>query len=715
MQTNAYTALSLLSGFGNGYRFAQAKQKEDEVKQGRNYILASLSICSQFLTLCTALKIINQSVPPYPGKLAVSVACQLTPILSLITAPLCGAVKSGHYKSFAKNCNQSLKDLSGSKNPLRYLRLPEKLRKCTVRVASILAEHTGNLIRIAMLASAVALIALGNAAFGGALLAAVAFQILDSRGFIPRRISLFMEIYMPIIMNVGILLSGIMIARVFAAISLLSSSPSFNRIFYHKIDSILRKKFPPHYFPGPSLKEIDAPLVEKKEMTFDEIQKILHSDPSDFTINPAHCNKPAIDLEKLPRDSNLNKYMTLFDSIDWKSKYNYLKYKLKDDDRFLDFLGEKFSGVDKKILSKEIDTYIQKLAAKEGMSTEKYAAKWTRKQMVMLIAKLKGNKRVKGLQQDLDESIQLSKVILAHLSSLDKQNGVIDDVLNKLRVGSKGEIKDPILKLKLSNHLTNQQVELKDESEETITLEEALLNLSTENQEKLKGALSALKVSNQIELEDALLKLAIEGGDYCGRGIKRAANELLWGILESSDLQASQEIENKPSGGVRSFEVKMLQALQNRRYKFIQNYYKNKLNQANVPNVIANDTHGFDTFSFFLTFGILPMTEYEQNSIGIQTLFTWEQLESYRQFFYQQYKLQLDDVVKDVGELHFGLYIRQIINENKLLNDEEKEKIIDQFTLFNDDRWQPDETLNRFHRLLFVRLGVLIPKGKPVS
>lgn len=700
---------SVLGGFSNGYLYAQAKHKEDEIKQGKNYILSSLSICPQFFVLCTALKMINEMVPPYPGKLAVKVACQLTPILSLITAPLCGLVKSGLYDPLAKGYNQEMKDPSWSKNVLSYIHLPENLSKRTVRAASFLAEYSGNILRVAVLASGVALIALGNAAFGGALLAAVAYQTCDSKGFIPRRISLFMEIYMPIIANIGMLLSGILIARVISAVCLVGYSPSINRFIHHKIDFFLRQKIP-HILEGPTLKEIDAPIIEKTEMTYDQIQKILDSNSSDFKINPAHCSKPAIDLDQLPCDSNFNKYLTLFDNIEWESKYNYLKLKLKDDDRFLDFLSEKYSQVDKKILSKNIDTYIKELAAKDKMSPEKYVASWTRKQMVMLVEMLKGKRRVKGLQQDLDESIQLSKTILSHFVSLDKQKGEIDGLIAKLIVDRKCQIKNPVLNLKLSHVLIQMNVELKDDEGTIISLEDALAKLSDANQAKLKQALAGIKASNQIELEDSLVKFAVEGGDYCGRGIKRAANELLWAILESSDLKAAQEIENKQSGdAVQSFEIKMLQALQNHRCKIVQNLYKSFSNHMNIPNVISQDTHGFDIYRLMLSLGIIPLSRYERNSMGLISMMYWEAFDIMRTHFYDKYKFELDKVVKDVGEIHFGMYIQQIINENKLLSEEEKEKLIDKFILFNDGKWQPEETLKRFHRLLFVRLGVLIP------
>jgi hypothetical protein len=52
--------------------------------------------------------------------------------------------------------------------------------------------------------------------------------------------------------------------------------------------------------------------------------------------------------------------------------------------------------------------------------------------------------------------------------------------------------------------------------------------------------------------------------------------------------------------------------------------------------------------------------------------------------------------------------ILQIINGNTLLSDQEKQEILEKFTSCNNDQWSYDETLARFRRLLFIRLGVLM-------
>lgn len=709
------TAVNLLGGFSNGYTYALTKHKEEEIKQGKNYILSGFSLAGQVGCLCSMIQIINQAVPPYPLKLLVTIANNLTPLIAAFAAPLGGAIKMGVYEPFAKGYNHVMKQPNFAKSNFAYLHFPEKVSQRTVRMASFIAEHGGNILRAAMLTSALALIALGNAAYGGALLVAIGYEAIDSMGYVPRRVSLFMETYMPTITNIGMLLTGIPIVKIFSAIALCTFSPSFNRFLHQKIDTLIRDKFPG--VEGPTLKEFDAPVIEKNNMTYDEIQKILDDDYFIYRINPAHCSKPAIDLDSLPRDANFNKYLSLFDKIDWESKHDYLKSKLKKDERFMGFLEDKFPDVDKLTLFNNFDKYIKELATKEDLSPAEYTAAWTRKQMVILRDLLQGKRRVKGSQQDLDESIKICKIILPHLSSLPQQNEAIEDLLAQLKVDSKLEIKDPILKLKLAHHFKltdingNKLVELFDENDnsKSIELEEALLKLSQDNLGKIKNALSNIKNSNRIELEDSLAVLAVEGGDYCGRGIKRVANDLLDGILESHDLFAVQDGKKQAGDPMRTYENKILQALQTRRKKIVQDAYKTMLIQ--MPNVITNDTHGFDIYRLYLSMGFYPLTDYERNNIGIAQLLLWETYFKLRLPMYEKYKWELDDVVKENIYVKkekdpFNEYIMQFINKNKALTETQKEELSEKFTEQNNGKWTEQETYKRFHRLLFTKIGV---------
>ncbi len=266
-----------------------------------------------------------------------------------------------------------------------------------------------------------------------------------------------MEIYMPTVSLLGLVIGGTAVIQIYSAIMLSTHILPCAAAFIHqKVDALTRYSFS---LKGPSLSEIDAPLVEKKEMTFDEINQILDCYSNDLEINPAHCSHSIVELEDLPKDDDFDQFLTLFDQVDWELNYVHVFNKLKDDDRFLDFLLEKFKkdneSLQKEELQAAVEHYIELTADEKGVSKERFVVDWTREQMVVLIDLLKGNTRVEGLQQDLDEAIQAAAILLPHITSL-----TID-----------------------------------------------------------------------VDREDALLKLAIEGGAYCGRGIKRSANEIMRGVI----------------------------------------------------------------------------------------------------------------------------------------------------------------------------------------
>lgn len=609
-----------LIGWSVGYAYSNEKKREDEIKQGKNYYLASLSQVSELSQVCVLISKINETLPPHLLTTPVKVFCNLGPLLSLPAFLFCASVKQGEHEKLAEWFN-------GTR--YAYIKLPENLDGRTVTFLSFFAEHSGNIFRVAMVATSVALIALGKATYGGAVLTALAYEAMDTMGFIPRRISLFMEIYMPTVSLMGLIAGGTTLVRVISAVALSTHvMPFFATYLHQRIDALIRHVFS---MEGANLMAIDAPLVEKHEMTFDEINQILNDERYHFEINPAHCSHPLLDIEKLPKDKDFGKLLTLFDTIDWESKYDsVVKGKLIDDDRFVDYLLVKFPWKTKEELQDDAESYIKELAEQEGISKERFAANWMRAQMVELVDILQGNKRVKGLQQDLDEAIQDAAILLPYISAL----------------------------------------------------------------------------QNEIEKEDALLKLAVEGGDYCGRGIKRAANEMIRGMIQGGVQQ-----DDDFGDPIRNYEMQVLQTLQNRRHDIIQLIYKKLAQQLKIPDAVSQDTHGFDIYRLYFSLGFYPLTKHERHRVGLPELCTWELYNKARIAMYDKYFYEtIDDAVEEIGNAHFGVYVANIINANDQLTKTEKEALLEKFTERNDGKWTVKETHTRFYTLMFVRLGVLRPR-----
>src|SRR5262249_47998913 len=124
-------------------------------------------------------------------------------------------------------------------------------------------------------------------------------------------------------------------------------------------------------------------------------------------------------------------------------------------------------------------------------------------------------------------------------------------------------------------------------------------------------------VKDRIEIEDILLKLACEGGEYCARGVKRASSELMSHIVNKS-----AKFNLDPD---KVYEMQLHQALLDQRSQLVQQQY-NKIAQYALslyPDAIKNDVHLFDVYRIYLSLGVIPLTDFERQKIGIGHLMGW--------------------------------------------------------------------------------------------
>lgn len=617
-------------GLSTGYTYALSKKKEDEVRQGENSYQASLFQFSQVAVLSNVTGILAEAIPNPAVRLAAITANVVTPVLSFFFCPTFAAVKQGHYETAAGTVNQ--------KPPTALAIIPEQLSPKTAKVMTYLADHTGDIANAGILVSTAALPLIGNYPLAIAMAFPLVYEALDSRGFVPQRISLMIERYMPAMTDFTFLATGNILTRALSAVSLSSSIPSANQIVHRKIDKIA------HQFmtlEGPTMEEIDAPLVEKKDLSYHDIMGILRGETNEFELNPAHLSKWANYFIELPKDTEFQKFLELFDKINWEEKYILLRRSFFDDDRFQAFLREKFPDV--KIDADNFEEQIQLLADEEGKTKEKYLADQIRYQLNECILVLKYEKPVTGMKQDLDTSVENCSQILSYLTTLNPEN-------------------------------------------------------------------------DSVEIEDILIKISMEAGEYCARGIKRASNEILSGILQ-------QEVKDKSEiDPMKEYELGLRQRLQQERLRILQNYYLRfvdllvqvaKHGRATpLPSqlqstdehalAVAEDVHTMDIYRNCFALGFYPMTQYERDSFGLMELFMWgSPSHPFRQMrleMYREYQNELDSIVREIGELNFSNYIRQLIQENPNLEEPQKEEILEQFL---------EVPIERFHQLMFVFLGVM--------
>lgn len=233
---------------------------------------------------------------------------------------------------------------------------------------------------------------------------------------------------------------------------------------------------------------------------------------------------------------------------------------------------------------------------------------------------------------------------------------------------------------------------------------------SLKNCAKILAYLHSLKESGfsnseEVEFEDVLLKLAIEGGNYCARGIKRASGELINNVLHRGLEKEGTNLDEP----VENYEIKIGLALQEKRRSLISATY-NELALFNKVKSVKQDVHSFDIYRIYLSLGCFPLTEHERSNFGLLNFLTWRIYSHFRVTIYKNYFNTLDEAIESNGEAHFAAYIRQIITFNRKLSDVQKGEILEMYTECNNGTWDPQLTRERFHQLMFVMQGVLIPR-----
>jgi hypothetical protein len=664
-------------GWSIGYNEAFYKNKADEIAHGGNDNLAAFYRCGQIEAVANVSYQINALLPKTAATLSINILCNIVPIASIPVNLLISNISRGNYP-FIRDCwNSIIPQLENyitqpdappslikkiiillSKIP-KYLPLPTELNPKTIKVINFLNEHSSTMLRVAMIASTVALIAMGSYFCAGAILTAVTYSILDSHNCIPYKTSLFIEKYMPIVSAVGLLCSGMLVAQILGAAQLASyAMPDTYQLVAQKIDRFISGIF---NIQGPSLEEIDADVVENRSLNFAEINAILDASDKDYEINPAYCSKWAINLDKnlLPKDQDFDKITALFETVAWE-KHSCVKKKLQYDDRFLKFIigelkklhsagkidSESAEGkfqINLHIVKKDREKYITQVIAHQNppISEEEYLANYLKNKIILMVSYLNGKERISGSQQELDDAIQEMQYILPYLESL-------------------------------------------------------------------KNA------SKKIEFEDALLKLAVEGGDYCARGLKRAAGEIMRNVIQNN-----APINSDPSyfDPIKDYETKLKQNLEEKRYFIIESFYNKYI--VNFFKLIhgestALDVHTFDTYRLALTKGFYPLTPNEDHQFGLEQLLFWEYCRVLLRtsVMYDEYKKTLNDAIEEEGNLNCFNYVRYIIKNNANLTKDEKKEIANRlFCLDGNNPWDSQEAIKKMHQFVFVTLGILRKKN----
>lgn len=592
------------AGWGIGHSYVLAKKEEDEVKQGKNYYWASLSQGSQI----TSLVIVTQQMQLIGGLAANA--------LSILAYPACiffAAVKHGNYEAFAEVITE------------KYPRLPfpKQLSARTIKICSFFAEHTGDIVRVGMITANVALIALGATYFGAGGLASLAYEAADKLGIIPLKISLFMEKYMPIVSICELLIHGNLVSRCIILLQISTFiSPRINILLQHKIDYIVRKCFSDS---GPTLQEMEAPLLMRKDLTFSEIERVIKGYDHQYEINPAYCTKAVIDISSLPSNDNIEEFNRLFDAVNWAKNYGHIRNQLKEDRNFEAFLREKHPilkdspEITIEQIRKGFDDYVTDLAKAANQTKEEFAAAWLKAQMRHCVAQLKGEEPCVGKRRDLEDAIKNFVKVIPYLLDLER-----------------------------------------DSTNENLPVHERNAHLRT--------------------LEDALIKMAIEAGAYCARAKKRVSIALVGNAARKKQPQVNVDDGLQPL-----YELRLRQLLHDKRELRVETVYE-RLTRVNlvksIPTVVKYDVHSFDVYNNYLSLGFFPLSTNERMNIGLLDLAAWGfiyQKRVTKNEYSKHYAEDLKAAIFEMGRHETSIYLSQVFDSNPKLSADDKENVQDLF------------------------------------
>lgn len=359
--------LNLVTGLSLGYSLGRAVNSDKECRQGKNYTPAGLCQFAQTQFLSAIFSVIHKQLPEGKVKIASNVAQLLTSNFGFIITPSCLLLNSN-------------------------TEFPPQIRKIGIFVL----DHTSSLVKVVHLTISVACTVLLNPYLGAGLLASQLYFELDNRNIIPVKISLFSERFLFVILDVVSLPSYNLIMRTLIVFSLIHSHM---HIISRKINKIISKLF--NWSIG--LADFEAPLKDNKNMDLKQIKSIL-SGRFQIDLNLAHCSKD-VPKKELTEDREFDKLRLYFNKINWNNegKYNLLKGKLLDDDRFRHFLESK--------------------TGQPEILSQRLMVDWLQEQMNEAIKTLKrelGHEQA-GSKSDLNEAIKYTSNLVVLLDDLYKQ------------------------------------------------------------------------------------------------------------------------------------------------------------------------------------------------------------------------------------------------------------------------------------------------------
>lgn len=531
-----------------------------------------------------------------------------------------------------------------------------------LQALSILShQHLGSLLLLATVISGIALITLGQLLAGTLTLSGLLYLYLDNEGYIPHAISAPMSRYTPFLVALCLFVTE---PGLFPLIQLASSST--------RILELLKPHIPLSLFYPPDAcgpHTISHELIEYRHLNKAQIDLILQTDSAHFVVNPQPLSQMAYTGVDLKQDADIGCLQEQFDRIDWEQQKTILASKFQSDDRFIEhhlqpfFQNLKFDDLNK--IQQNFDTYLALWKTFGGTSephdstdlqTCLQKLDLTLVSKVQLKAKIKEYAKIWETLCDTSY-LEIFKKKFAHLMK------TLNKKLGHERLGA------------------------------TYKIDEALKHLYYIIPQFKKQ----IQANDQISIQDTLMRLGIEGGDYCLSGLEEVCQSLKQEAINSGMRQGSPEeylLDLKYQLQlIREGLICPKHKLKHSLPKFLTTYLIKK--QELLQDVHFNLSYKLGFYS-----GFVPLTSDQVTKIDFFDYLTnWYSRKS-RAACLSTYREQLLTTLHK-KQAKTTEYIVTLINENKALNHEEQEALLENFSSWNQT------SLISFEYLMLFQLGIV--------
>ncbi len=411
--------MQFINGFALGYEFMHIQHGIDEFKQGEHGLfLASMIQASQVTTLANIIFLAAEKYPPWI-KIPLHILCNVVPVCH-IALPVSHLIHEGYYEAMALQWNQRLARW-------KFVTVPRRLSPSTLNMTTFVSKNLNKGIRITAFFAAISILGSRNYLYGLGIITACISEIAIRHFFMFRRVRIYSDMYLPLLAKMTFIVQGVFISRLINFYKVITHYRPLNFYVQNQVSCFARYLF--GWEKGIALSDIDADWVKNREFTAAQILEILGGRDEEYEINPAHCSKPILG-DHLPCDRDFQKLLVLFDRIDWTKKTSLLLPKLKDDTRFRAFMR---TQLEKKGVPVQNDFQRDLQNLTNGLSTERFLAHWTRRQMADLVAILKREKPVEGDERVLEEAISKCSRLIPHLITC-KDKTHVEDALLQLSI-----------------------------------------------------------------------------------------------------------------------------------------------------------------------------------------------------------------------------------------------------------------------------------------